>query len=394
LLYNISAHLLPLIYSPAFLAIALTPHAPNFNPTQIHAIALATLAGEVLEFFDELGLGSDHEVRSDGLRGTREGLMSLVSRVVNPVVLGIQNKITPLIDQLENVPSLNRGGLGPSIKVPKATIPYHPSITSLQVVLPVYAKALTKIAAIVAAQSILATMLIGLIWHSLVALSHRKPPAVSPPSSPPLAPAVARVKTRASQTTTPPTSPPSSRFSMMLPPSRPSTPPGTSSAPTQAGDARALHELLNLLPCPSKENPTTVLAREAVDEAFEGLAALVALFELIQTRGALTSATNVDDLEAELELVTEKLPTLIGLPVMLWAYVSNGFQDGETRCVWSMLGMAEVEYRKNCLGGFNRADECEEVVGQHVVRMLRSDNSSVGALMVAKWLERQIRELN
>lgn len=392
LLYNISARLLPLIASPAFGTINLVPHTHHFNPTQIHALAFATLAGEVLEFFDELGLGSDHEARLDGLRGTREGLVSLVNRTVKPLILGIQNEITPLIDQLENVPSSNKSVPGSNSKVPKATVTYHPSIASLQIVLPFYAKALTKIAAIVPAQTVLATMLIGLVWHGLVALSHRVSPVASPPSSPPLTPVVARVRNRLPQTTTPPTTPPPTRFSMKLPPSRPSTPPGTSAVPTQAGDARALYELLNLLPFPSKENSTTLLAREAMDEAFEGLVAFVALLELIQVRGTLTPTTNVDHLESELELVTEVLPTLIGLPIMLQTYGYNGLQDDETRSVASMIGMTEDEYRENCLGGFNRADECEEVVGQHVIRILRTDYNSDGASLVAKWLEKQTQE--
>jgi hypothetical protein len=135
-----------------------------------------------------------------------------------------------------------------------------------------------------------------------------------------------------------------------------------------------------------------MLACEAVDEAFEGLAALVGLLELIQHKGFFIPTTNMDDLEVELETVTKKLPTLIGLPVMLRTYVYSGLQDNEARSVASMLGMTEAEYRKNCLAGFNRSDECDEVVGQHVVHVLRTEHSSAVALMVAKWLETQIME--
>lgn len=181
---------------------------------------------------------------------------------------------------------------------------------------------------------------------------------------------------------------------MKLPPSRPTTPPSSSVPLSQAGDARALYELLNLLPRPSKENAATKLACEAVDEAFEGLAALVALLELIQNKGRVTSDTNLDELAVELELVTEDLPTLIGLPVMLRTYVYNGSHDSETRSVASILGMSDVEYRQNCLTGFNRADDCEEVVGQRVIRALRTETASPGASMVAHWLERQIRDGN
>lgn len=180
---------------------------------------------------------------------------------------------------------------------------------------------------------------------------------------------------------------------MKLPPSRPNTPPNGHTTFTHAGDARALYELLNLLPRPSKENAATKLACEAVDEAFEGFASLVTLFELIQTKGRVTADTNFDELQAELELVTEDLPTLIGLPVMLRTYV-NIAQDGEARSVASIVGMSELDYRKNCLSGFNRADDCEELVGQHVIGMLRAEPGSPGALMTARWLERQIRDDN
>jgi len=181
---------------------------------------------------------------------------------------------------------------------------------------------------------------------------------------------------------------------MKLPPSRPSTPPNGPVSFTAAGDARALYELLNLLPRPSKENEATQLAWEAVDEAFESLAALVALLEMIHGRGRLIAGTNLDELEADLESVTKGLPTLIGLPILLRTYVHNGSQDGESRTVASMLGMTEDGYRKNCLTGFNRADDCEDAVGQHVIRVLRTNGSTLGELMVAKWLEKQIRDEN
>lgn len=181
---------------------------------------------------------------------------------------------------------------------------------------------------------------------------------------------------------------------MKLPPSRPSTPPNSAQSFSKATDARALYELLNLLPRPSKENAATKLACEAVDEAFEGLAALVALLELIQNKSRIGSDTNLAELEVELELVTKDLPTLIGLPVMLRTYVYSDSQDSEAHSVASILGMSETDYRNNCLTGFNRADDCEEVVGQHVIHALRTEIPSPGASMVAHWLERQIRDEN
>jgi hypothetical protein len=78
LLTNLSNNLLRLLSSPEFLnPLASTIQAPDPNPTQAHALSYATLAGELLEVFDELGLGLDSDLRGDGLKSTREGLMSV-----------------------------------------------------------------------------------------------------------------------------------------------------------------------------------------------------------------------------------------------------------------------------------------------------------------------------
>ena len=39
------------------------PQMPNPNPTQLHALALAGIAGELLETFDDLRLGLEVDVR-------------------------------------------------------------------------------------------------------------------------------------------------------------------------------------------------------------------------------------------------------------------------------------------------------------------------------------------
>jgi len=78
LLANLSNNLLRLLSSPEFLnPPAPTIHAPNPNPTQAHTLALATFASELLEVFDELGLGLDSDARDDGLKSTREALLLL-----------------------------------------------------------------------------------------------------------------------------------------------------------------------------------------------------------------------------------------------------------------------------------------------------------------------------
>ena len=387
LLSNISAHLLPLLSSPQFLATTLTQQPSCLNATQLHAVGLATLVGEILEAFDELGLGQEVDGRPDGLRVIREGLANLVMRVVNPLIASVQSELLPLIDGLEKPSPIGRTGSGLNSKSAKTSTP-HPSIVGLQAAVPLYAKALAKIAAVDAAQSSLGAMLITLVWHGLVALAHRPFTSGSPPGSPKLPSATTKPKTR--QSTTPPTSPPP-RFTTILPHSRPSTPPNHPVGSSLSGDARALFDILGHIAKPSKDKAARLLASEAVDEAFDALGSLVSLLDLIHNNPRSRATLNF---EADLTAVTDDLPTLIGLPILLHAYVATGgSQEGGEPCsVASILGMTEDGYRANCLVGFNRADECEEVVGKHVICVLRHGSATLGAAMVANWLERQIRD--
>lgn len=390
LLSNISAHLLPLTSSPQFLASTATQQT-CLNATQLHAVGLATLSGEVLETFDELGLGLEVDGRSDGLKVVREGLLNLVTRVVNPLIASIQSELLPLIDGLEKSSPIGRTGSGLNSRNVKTSNP-HPSIAVLHSVVPVYAKGLARIAAVDAAQSSLGAMLITLVWHGLVALAHRPFTSGSPPASPKLGSATAKPKVKASPT--PPASP-SPRFMTILPPSRPSTPPDRQAGSSLPGDARSLFDILGLITKPSKDKAAGLLASEAVDEAFAALGALVSLLDFVYSSPRPDATSNLEQLEADLMSVTDDLPTLIGLPILLRAYVVRGGsqEGGDSRSVASMLGMAEESYRANCLAGFNRADECEEVVGKHIVRGLRNDSATLGAAMVANWLERQIRDV-
>ena len=389
LLSNISAHLLPLLSSPQFLATTVTQQQSCLNATQLHAVGLATLAGEVLETFDELGLGQEVDGRSDGLKVIRDGLLNLVLRVVNPLIASIQSEILPLIDGLEKPSPIGRTGSGLNARSAKPSAP-HPSIVGLHAVVPLYAKGLAKIAAVDAAQSSLGAMLITLVWHGLIALAHRPATSCSPPASPKLGSATAKPKA------TPPTSP-APRFMAIpiLPPSRPSTPPNHTASSSLPGDARVLFDTLGLIAKPSKDKAAGLLASEAVDEAFDALGSLVSLLDLIQNNPRSHPTLNPEQLEADLMTVTDDLPTLIGLPILLRAYVVGGGsqEGGESRSVASILGMTEDGYRTNCLAGFNRADDCEEVVGKHLIRVLRNDTAALGAIMVANWLERQIRDV-
>lgn len=354
-------------------------------------MGLASLAGEVLETFDQLGLGLETEGRSDGLKVTREGLLNLVTRVVNPLIALIQSELLPLIDGLEKSSPIWRTGSGLNSRIAKTPTP-HPSVVALQAVAPLYAKGLAKIATVDTAQSSLGAMLLTLVWHGLVALAHRPLTSVSPPASPKLASATAKPKIKPSPT--PPTSP-SPRFMTIIPPSRPSTPPSHQAESSLLSDARVLFDVLGLIAKPLKDKAAGLLASEAVDEAFAALKSLVSLFEFIHHNPVYPPPGEASTFEADLKAVTHVLPTLIGLPVLLRAYVTRGGsqEGGNSRSVASMLRVKEEEmYRAHCLTGFNRADECEEVVAGHIIPVLRDESATLGATLVANWLETQIRD--
>lgn len=379
---NLSAHLLLLISTPAFLTpSAPTPVAPNPNPTQLHALAIADFAGELLETFDELNLGMDSDPRGDGLKSIREGLVSVVGKVVNPLIGGIKSELMPLIRALEKPATAPAGPVKTTMTTgSKVTVVQHPSIAALQVAIPIYSKALTRYTASATSQATLASLLISVLWRSLVALSNRPQQPPSPPGSPALVPAV--TKTRAKSTTTPPATPPSARFTIKLPPSRPPSPPSAQVPCTAAADARALFDLLSRLPRPVAAHR---LAREAVDEAYDGLKALAHLLEVTQANTFAKSNLPEADYEKELEAMTADLPTLIALPVVMRAHMPA------SNDIATMIGLSDADYRSGCLHGFSRAEECAGAVGQRVLDVLASEKTASASNRVAtKWLEYEV----
>eukprot|EP00918_Siedleckia_nematoides_P071639 GHVU01156464.1.p1 GENE.GHVU01156464.1~~GHVU01156464.1.p1 ORF type:complete len:530 (-),score=29.16 GHVU01156464.1:145-1734(-) len=382
LVTNLSGTLLPLIASPASTSVP-SPQSSSPNPTQLHALALATFAGELLDTFDQLGLGQDGDMRGDGLKGVRDSLVTTIKRVIEPLVAGIKSDLMPHIEELEQLPL-------PPIRVPGITkaAGVHPSITYLQSVMPVYARALGRYITSSTAEGYLASLTISLVWRALVALSNRPAPpgSATPPGSPPLGPPTSKpVKDakRRGSSSTPPTTPPPIRFTLKLPPSRPPSPVSGQRGPSVASDARALYDLFNLFPRPSND-----LAREAVSDAFESLSALVALFEFVHTHRA--DSISFHELESELDILTVDLPVLITLPVLLRAYV---FPFAADRAVSGMLGILEATYRSSWLSGFGRAEECVIAVGQRVQNILRvTDACEPGKEVVMRWLQREVNE--
>lgn len=392
MLTNLSAQLFPLLSTPAFHT-APTVQAPNPNPTQLHALSLATFATELLETFDELGLGIDGDARGDGLKPIREGLVSTIGRVVNPLVTDIRSAIMPLLEALEHPASISPSTNAKPHVGPKVTIYQHPSLVALQTTMPIYSRALSRYTASLTSQSTLATFILCVIWRGLVALSHRSVASPSPPASPVLPPMLVKGQ-RGSVPANPQVTPPSPRFTIKLPPSRPPSPPTIHIPSSAAADARALYDLLCLLPRPAADKGITRLAREAVDEAFDGLKALSTLLETVQANAK--GKQSDDKLQDTLRVLTEDLPTLISLPVLLHAYGSGSSGDSvdETLSVAAMLGLSSDEYRTGCLAGFGRAEECATAVAQRVLDELQADAgatlppSEIG--VVAKWLEGEV----
>ena len=364
LLTNLSTQLLPLLSSPAFLnPPAPTVANPNLNVTQTHALAVANFAGELLDALDELELDRNHDVRGDGLNNLREGLVSLIGRVVNPLVAGLKNEITPILQALEE-PAQSPSMTATVPKAPagaKVVTQQHPSIVTLQAVMPAFSKALTRYTVSSCCQTTLATLLISIVWRAIVSLAYRPTPPRSRANSVAStgAAASAAIRKRLGASTTPPTTPPASRFTMKLPSSRPPSPVAVL-VPTAADDARVVFDLLSTLPKPMPSNDVNRVAREAVDEAFDALAALSALLAALENQEGPEVREDFD-----LELLTDGLPVLIALPVLLrWAGL------GEPHTIPIMLGIAESEYKDNCLSGFGRAEECAGVVLQRMMEIV------------------------
>lgn len=381
LLTNLSGILLPLLSSPAFhTAPAPTVQNPNPNPTQVHALAIAGFVEELLETFDALDLGVDVDLRGDvALKSIRDGLVSLINRVVAPLVASIHKELILILEALET----------PNAKLihgAKASSPFHPSIITLQANMPVYAKAMARYTTSPASQATLATFLISVVWRGLVALAHRPYISPSPPASPGLTPLSSK-KSRG--TLTPPLTPPASRFTMKLPPSRPPSPPAQMAVASTAADARALFDLLNLLHRPSRDKESTRLAGEAVDDAFQGLQALPPLLEAAHSLPSSTadSQHRLNELAYKLELLATEVPLLIALPVVLQAPVPN---QSTPVSVSGLIGLSETEYRSQCLSGFGRAEECATTVAFRVLATLRSHPGIHP--VVSKWLGMEIAE--
>ena len=370
LLTNLSNLLLPLVASQAFLSVPTISNQFLFpNPVQAHTLAVSNFCEELLQVFDDMALGLDVDSRGDGLKPARDGLASLIKRVINPLIFAIRSELVPLVEALET----------PNTTFPVKPLPgnnkihivYHPSVVALQTLMPSYGKALTACTTSSVSQASLASLLISILWKALVALSHRS--CIKP--SAPMTPELSSMKKH--QGSTPPPTPPT-RFSIKLPPSRPASPPAVFIHATPAQDCSALYDVLFELP-----RPCDGQAREAVDEAFEGLRTLPNLLQAIKARPENMEISSFPDTAGQLSNLTADIPFLIALPVIL-----NAFGGPSTSSVSIILGISGEEYRKGCLSGFSRAEECAETIGQRVLDFFKTVPTS--SEVVVDWLESEL----
>ena len=333
------------------------------NSAQSHALSVSKFCEELLEVFDEMALGCDVYNRSEGLRSIRDGLISLIKRVINPLIGSIRAELIPLMEALETPNTVK------AVPGSKSTIIYHQSITALQILMPPYAKVLTICTTSPISHAVLASLLISVLWKALVALSHRVD--LRPPS--PLLSESSLKRVRGSTPApTPPITPPPSRFALKLPPSRPASPPLVITCATPAQDCRALYDLLVELP-----RPIDGQAQEAVHEAFEGLRALPDLLAAVKPSLQVSSE--------DLNRLTADISFLVALPVVL------SMSGVGAPSLITLLGISEAEYRKGCLSGFSRAEECAEMIGRRVLEVIKSNPAANQA--VIQWLETELEEM-
>lgn len=368
LLSNLSTHLLPLLSSPAFLQPAApTLHMPTPNATQLHALAIADFAGELLSTFDDMALGVNADSRGDGLQSIRAGLVSLIGRVITPLITRIKETLIPLLDALE---------------IPAKTTPHkvkgsvHPSIIALQSSVPVYGRALARYAHTYHSDPLLASFLISIVWRALVALSHRS--VVNQGST-------SVVLSEKGQYTPSPkilsVTAPTGLFNLK----RASCPASPVITSTTVADAKALYEIFSHFPRPTR----TQVAREAVDEAFVHLEALVSLLEIADDP-LLPVKKTPKEIADEVHDLTDELPTLIALPVLLRVQYFGSILGPQVSSVAALMDVPEDAYRKDCLAGFGRAEQSGPTVARRILDEIDARPVVDPSNFFVDWLEARL----
>lgn len=389
LLSNVNALLAPLVVTAPTNVLAPTSGWVGNGAVQAHALGLATMVGEVLEALEGLP-GDCAKVGGEGLRSTKEGLEGVVKRVVNPVLSAMRVELGALIDALELVPEAGATG--------KKDKGEHAALGALHHAMPCAIRVLGRIAGVPgsAVRGALAAWEIAIVWRAMVALAHRR---VGEPvrqtlndGSPTKATSASilgksqssgkshslsktqslgsigssAVPASLTKRLTPPNTPPAGRFGLLLPPSRPASPPGLFSNPAVqlAHDAQVVFSLFDALPKPAGDD-----AREAVVEAFDALRAFTELLILLSAiplnpQAIINLVDGEPDNEPNGRAEREELPALIVLPALL-----------RGKSVAAVLEIGEAQYRERCLAGFGRAEASEDVV---VKAVLASGLSELG----------------
>lgn len=452
----------------------------SFNATQTHVIALAHFASEVLETFDALHLGGS----GHNLRPIKEGLESIVTRVISPFISAFKGELSGIIVQLESgsavVDRLERTVTRMAPLIGRATFAGESAQSSH-------------------VQNMLATLDIGAIWASLVALANRRLPLPSPPVpasassspapgselrrtvsegklrsqpsdgalstsssgssggdsappdynrllpsyiTPPDTPQVAPVKAEKDKerrlsnglslsafklTTSPPgstsasprqiTPPSSKKLSLVkLPslkplaraptppmvkvaspqsPTRPPTPPKVDDTllPTivalhaLARDAHVIERSLRCLPLPIHGG----LAWDAVDEASSELHGFIeALDHLALEHPSVLQyllTGRKSEIMDHLMEKTRETPLLLILPVVLRLAIASMVKIPSSDTVAGWIGLPDDEYRRSCLSGFAKAEECAPIVGK---ALLKTSRTTLPPGFRA-WLERSVQ---
>ncbi|KAG8936286.1 hypothetical protein FRC02_003223 [Tulasnella sp. 418] len=173
LLTNLSQQVTGLILTPEF-----TPSSPllSLNPTQVHAIALAHFASELLETFDTLGLGrtAGPGQGPDGLKAIREGLENVISKVLSPLLTVLKADAVAALDEMEGHSTTEAHG--PQMdKLEKTLVRVSGLVARLTMCVPNTGGQSVFI------QSLIATFNINIVWRSMIALAHRPLPASATP---------------------------------------------------------------------------------------------------------------------------------------------------------------------------------------------------------------------
>jgi hypothetical protein len=402
LLSNVSGLLAPLVVTTPTSVLTPTSGWVGNGAAQAHALGLAIMVGELLEALGGLP-GDCTKIGGEGLRSIKEGLEGVVKRVVNPVLTAVRTELGALVDALELAPES-----GVANKKDKGAPGDHLALGALHNAMPCAMRVLGRIASVPGSvvRGALAACEIAIVWRVMVALAHRKvgepvsqmahggsptktssglilgkSHAAGKPHSLGKQQSLGSIGSSAvpaslTKRLTPPNTPPAGRFGLLLPPSRPASPPGSLNPATQlAHDARVVFGLLDALPKPAGED-----AREAVVEAFDALRAFTELLALLSAHPIdrqaiidLVDGESGDESNGHLE--REELSALIVLPALL-----------RGRSVATLLEIGEAEYRERCLAGFGRAEASEEVV---VRAVLATGLSGLGPdrQWVKGWLE-------